>query len=157
MWSPFERRNSSGEPPPPPPAPSAAEKEGIDAANLSTTSHIAELELMGRTAVATLTVTELSQECGAEQLASLLMELAETGAVNFVLDMEIVQFMDTTCLGVLVEALNRLSARGGGIAIAKANHSVSYIFRLTRLDRVFRISPNVMAAIDAVEARLEAS
>jgi anti-sigma B factor antagonist len=116
-------------------------------------SPIADIKLMGSTAVATLTVTELTQEEGAERLAELLLELAETGAAHFVLDVQNVQYMDTTCLGVLVEALNRLAASSGRIALVNPNHSVHYIFRLTRLDRVFRICSDVPAALDAVEKR----
>ena len=117
---------------------------------------VAEIEMMGQTAVATFTVTELSQETGAEQLADLLLQLAETGAMHFVLDVQSVQYMDTTCLGVLVQALNKMAANGGRIALANPNHSVHYIFRLTRLDRVFMICSNVMAALDAVERKREA-
>ena len=92
----------------------------------------------------------LAKEEGAELLADLLYEMSETGARHFVLDLTSVQFMDTACLGCLVQALNNLAARGGRIAIAKANHSVHYVFRLTRLDRVFQICSDVMSALDAV-------
>jgi anti-sigma B factor antagonist len=115
---------------------------------------IAEIEMMGQTAVATLTLTELSQEQGAEQLAELLHELGETGAMHFILDVQNVQYMDTACLGCLVEALNRLSARGGKIALVNPNQSVHYVFRLTRLDRVFRMCPDVVSALEAVEGRM---
>jgi anti-sigma B factor antagonist len=112
---------------------------------------IAEIEIIGQTAVATFTETELSQEEGAEQLADLLQVMAETGAIYFVLDVQSVQYMDTTCLGCLVEALNRLAAQGGKIALANSNQNVDYVFKLTRLDRVFRICPNVPAAMKAIE------
>jgi anti-sigma B factor antagonist len=111
---------------------------------------------MGSTAVATLTVTELSQEEGAERLADLLYELGETGAMHYVLDVQNVQYMDTACLGCLVEALNGMAARGGRIAVVNPNHSVHYIFRLTRLDRVFSICSDVMSALEAVERMREA-
>ena len=113
--------------------------------------------MMGEIAVATMTETEFSQEDGAQKLADLLLELAETGARHYVLDVEAVQFMDSACLGCLVEALNRLSARGGRIALANSNHSVHYIFRLTRLDRVFMICGDVMSAIQAVERASDAA
>jgi len=112
---------------------------------------IAEIQRIGPTAVATLTVTELSQEDGAEQLAELLQNMAETGATHYVLDVQNVQHMDTTCLGCLVQALNDLTVHGGRIALVNPRHSVHYIFRLTRLDRVFRICNDVPAALDAVE------
>lgn len=125
-----------------------------DACRPMPTGPIAEIEMMGQTAVATLTVTELSQEQGAEQLAELLHELSETGAMHFILDVQNVQYMDTACLGCLVEALNRLSVTGGKIALVNPNQSVHYVFRLTRLDRVFRMCPDVMSALEAVEGRM---
>jgi anti-anti-sigma factor len=64
--------------------------------------------------------------------------------------------MDTACLGCLVEALNRLAASGGRIALVNPNHSVSYVFRLTRLDRVFSICSDVPAALAAVEGYRDA-
>jgi len=113
---------------------------------------IAEVEVIGSTAVATLTVTELSRDIGAEELAELLVKLAETGALHFVLDVQNVQYMDSACLGCMVQALNTLAARGGRIAVVNPNHSVHYIFKLTRLDRVFRVCSTVPAALQAVEA-----
>ncbi len=116
-------------------------------------SRIADVQMMGAIAVATVTVTELSHDSGAHQLADLLAELTETGACDFVLDLHAVQFMDSACLGCLVEALNRLASRGGRIALANGNHSVQYLFRLTRLDRVFAICPDVMSALQQLERR----
>jgi anti-sigma B factor antagonist len=144
MWKLFGQRPKigiSGETPPSP------AKAGESIRHRS----IADIEVVGRVAVATLTATELAQDEGAEQLADLLDALAETGAEHIVLDMQNVQFMDTTCLGCLVEALNARSAAGGRIALASPNHSVHYVFRLTRLDRVFRVCPDVMSAIEACE------
>jgi anti-sigma B factor antagonist len=59
--------------------------------------------------------------------------------------------MDSACLGCLVEVLNRMATSGGKIALANTANRVQYLFRLTRLDRVFPICPDVMAAIEAVE------
>lgn len=118
---------------------------------------IADMILMGQTAVATLTVTELTQDEGAEMLAGLLDDLRQCGANHFVLDIQNVQHMDSTCLGCLVEALNAMAAHGGKIALANSHQSVEYVFRLTRLDRVFPICKDVVAAIDAVEGRQRGS
>jgi anti-sigma B factor antagonist len=114
-------------------------------------NRIAEVQRMGQTAVATLTVTELTQEKGVELLTDLLDELAESGAKHFVLDIQNVQFMDSACLGCLVEALNRLAKSGGKIALANTANSVQYLFRMTQLDRVFPICTDVMAAITVIE------
>ncbi|MFK7960779.1 MAG: STAS domain-containing protein [Phycisphaerales bacterium] len=127
---------------------------GADApVEASPRSRIADVQLVEGIAVATITVTELSHDSGAHQLADLLMELSETTATDFVLDLQSVQFMDSACLGCLVEALNRLAVGGGQIALANGNHSVQYLFRLTRLDRVFAVCSDVMTAIDTLKKR----
>jgi anti-sigma B factor antagonist len=112
---------------------------------------IAQTQRIGPTAVATLTVTELTQEQGVQMLAELLDELEQTGATHFVLDIQNVQFMDSACLGCLVEALNRMARTGGKIALANTANAVQYLFRMTQLDRVFPICADVMAALAAVE------
>jgi anti-sigma B factor antagonist len=153
-WNPFGRRKDEPAPThhqPSPAYPEAGDTEPRDRSDDPPLGDIADVEMIGSIAVATLTVTELSQEAGAERLANLLVELGETGAAHFILDVQNVQYMDTACLGCLVEALNRLAANGGRIALVNPNHSVSYIFRLTRLDRVFRICSDVPTALEAVD------
>ena len=112
---------------------------------------IATIDFIGPVAVATLTVTELTQDDGVVQLTELLDDLAQSGARHFVLDVGNVQHMDSSCLGCLVEALNRMAADGGRIALVNADHAVAYLFRMTRLDRVFPICSDVMAALNAME------
>ena len=114
-------------------------------------SPIAEIEFIGTTAVATLTVTELSHQHGAEGLSEMLDGLAASGARNYVLDIQNVQHMDSACLGSLVEALNHLATSGGQIALANTARQVQYLFRLTRLDRVFSICPDVLSALKTIE------
>ena len=106
-----------------------------------TRNRIAQVQRIGDSAVATLTVTEL------------LDELEQTGATHFVLDIQNVQFMDSACLGCLVEALNKMARTGGRIALANTANSVQYLFRMTQLDRVFPICADVMAALAAVERK----
>ena len=74
------------------------------------------------------------------------------GAVrHVVLDLHNVQYMDSMCVGVLVELLTTLKDAGGRIALVNASTNVEYLFKLTRLDRVFPICRDVMKAIEAVE------
>ena len=149
MWNPFSKQAEIE-------AAAAAQAQAMlqragDAGRRVVRHKIAELEHMRQTAVATLTVTELTQEKGVEMLTDLLEELGESGARHFVLDIQNVQFMDSACLGCLVEALNRMAKTSGKIALANTANSVQYLFRMTQLDRVFPICADVMAAINAVE------
>ncbi len=59
--------------------------------------------------------------------------------------------MDSGCVGVLVDLLTRLHNAGGRIALANTAHNVEYLFKLTRLDRLFPICRDVMKAIEVVE------
>jgi anti-sigma B factor antagonist len=148
MWNPFSRRSVIDV---------LAQNGGgtavLDQPVTSSVIHnkIAQVQRMGQSAVATLTVTELTQEQGVQMLTELLDELEQTGAIHFVLDIQNVQFMDSACLGCLVQALNRMARTGGRIALANTANSVQYLFRMTQLDRVFPICSDVMAALTAVE------
>lgn len=73
------------------------------------------------------------------------------GVRHVVLDLQNVQYMDSMCVGVLVELLTTLKEAGGRIALVNASTNVEYLFKLTRLDRVFPICRDVMKAIEAVE------
>lgn len=113
---------------------------------------VAEVEVIGSTVIATLTVTELSQTHGIDRLADLMHDLAASGAKKIVLDIQNVEIMDSACLAWLVNALNWLAARGGRIALASAVHRIQQVFKLSRLDRMFPVCNNVMAAMAAVES-----
>lgn len=70
---------------------------------------------------------------------------------HFVLDLQNVDYMDSGCLGAMVELLQSMQSRSGRIALVNAGRNVEYLFRLTQLDRLFPICRDVMSAIDAVE------
>ncbi len=116
---------------------------------------IAEVEMIGDIAVATITVEELSLEHGVVLLADVLDDLVESGVQHMVLDIQNVRHMDSACVGCMVETLNKLARSGGRIALANPGSSVAYLFRLTRLDRVFPICSDVMAAVNTIERGMQ--
>lgn len=147
MWRWLTRKSTDRVPP-------SATPAGNDASSVSSVHHtgaIAEIETVGQTAVATLTVTELTGLEAASQLADLLEQLHQTDATNFVLDIQNIQQMDSASLAELVRALQRLEKKGGRLALVNTDRSVSYLFKLTKLDRVFPICRDVMSALTAVE------
>ncbi len=125
--------------------------ENDHAGELRKNGSIAEIATVGQAAVATLTVTELTGIEAASQLADLLEQLHQTEATNFILDIQNIQQMDSASLAELVRALQRLEKKGGRLALVNTDRSVSYLFRLTKLDRVFPICRDVMSALAAVE------
>lgn len=116
---------------------------------------IAEVQMMGEIAVVTFTVDALSLEQGVALLADVLDDLVESGVRHLVLDIQNVRHMDSACVGCMVETLNRLARSGGRIALANPGSSVAYLFRLTRLDRVFPICNDVMAAVNTIERGMQ--
>ena len=70
----------------------------------------------------------------------------DSGSHRIVLDLETVEFVDSSGLGALVSCLKRLGP-AGSLAIAGANKTVARLFSLTRMDRVFALHESVDAAV----------
>ena len=68
-----------------------------------------------------------------------LFEEIEKGTKQIVLDLKLVKFIDSTSIGAIVSVLKKLG-RDGEIVIASATGSVRNVFRLTRMDKVLRLT-----------------
>jgi anti-sigma B factor antagonist len=66
-----------------------------------------------------------------------------------VVDMEKVDFLDSTGLGVLVGGLKRVRVKDGSLSIVTTQDKILKIFDITGLNRVFAIHPSVDAAVAA--------
>lgn len=139
--------------PPPAPASALAIDSSINRrlADPVPPQQLATFEVLGSTAVATITVGELTGSTASRLVTDLLDEFAQATVRHYVFDLQNVTYMDSACIGVLVEMLTRIQAGGGRIALVNADRSVAYLFGLTRLDRLFPICRDVMTAISAVE------
>ena len=130
---------------PPPPEPTIPREHKI----------LATYEQLGETLVATVTVSALSgpdaQDLTTEVRRWLDDTDAEKPARHIVFDFQNVQYMDSGCIGVMVELLNGIQESKGRIALVNTGHNVEYLFKLTRLDRLFPICRDVMKAIEVVE------
>ena len=124
----------------------------IQAARSESMESLVSLDSLGETVVATIVDGDLT----ADKIASLAYELQQImqsnrDARNLVLDLQNVEYMDSTCLNMFVELLRTVQQAGGGIALASAVQHVEVLFKLTRLDQLFPIKRSVMDAIAAVE------
>lgn len=59
--------------------------------------------------------------------------------LNLVIDMDGVDFIDSSGLGILVASLRTVNKKGGDIKISSLQDQVRSIFELTRLHRLFEI------------------
>jgi anti-sigma B factor antagonist len=85
----------------------------------------------------------------APRLRELLIELVNKGDYQLVVNMEKVEFLDSTGLGVLVGGLKRVRAHDGSLDLVCRQERILKIFRITGLTKVFGIHDTVDEAIKA--------
>lgn len=85
----------------------------------------------------------------AEQLsAELASVLSDTAVEGVVLDLENINYLDSTGLGELVGYLGRFQDSGKRLRLVKPNPTVVKLMQLTRLDQVFKIYPDEESALE---------
>ena len=85
----------------------------------------------------------------APKLREKLIELVSEGSYDVVVNLEGVDFLDSTGLGVLVGALKKVRADGGTLDIVCTQERILKIFDITGLDKVFGLHQSVAQAIAA--------
>ena len=101
------------------------------------------------------TVVEVGGEIDvytAPKLREQLVELVNEGHYHLIVDMEGVDFLDSTGLGVLVGGLKRVRAHDGSLDLVCTQERILKIFRITGLTKVFGIHDTVDEAIAARRA-----
>lgn len=86
----------------------------------------------------------------APKLKSRLVDLVDQGKFKIVVDLEEVDFMDSSGLGVLVGGLKRVRSHDGAIALICTQENILKIFRITGLVKVFPIFENQDQAVQSV-------
>src|SRR5712675_3304867 len=89
----------------------------------------------------------------APRLRELLIDLVNKNNYNLVVNMEKVEFLDSTGLGVLVGGLKRVRAHDGSLDLVCTQQPILKIFRITGLTEVFGIYETVDQAIAATKGR----
>lgn len=85
----------------------------------------------------------------APSLREAVVEAVEAGYVQLIIDVENVDFLDSTGLGVLVGALKRVRSEEGSLDIVCTHTRLLKIFEITGLDKVFGLYSSVDDAVDA--------
>ncbi|MGH9056731.1 MAG: STAS domain-containing protein [Acidimicrobiales bacterium] len=94
-----------------------------------------------------LTVSGEVDVYSAPRLREKLVELVSQGHRQVVVDLEGVDFLDSTGLGVLVGGLKRLRSHDGDLSIVCSQARVLKVFEITGLTTVFNISDTVDEAL----------
>ena len=88
------------------------------------------------------TIIEVGREIDvytAPKLRERITNLVNTRQVALVIDLEKVEFMDTSGLGVLVGGLKRVRTHEGSLELVCTQERLLKIFRITGLGKVFAI------------------
>jgi anti-sigma B factor antagonist len=83
----------------------------------------------------------------APRLRDKITELVADGVYNLIIDMEGVEFLDSTGLGVLVGGLKKVRAHDGSLRLICTQERLLKIFRITGLAKVFTIHDSAAAAV----------
>nr|MBA2558396.1 STAS domain-containing protein [Propionibacteriales bacterium] len=83
----------------------------------------------------------------APKLRDRLVELIDAGHYQLVIDLEQVDFLDSTGLGVLVGALKRVRGHQGSLRIVCTQERLLKIFRITGLTKVFPMYDSLEAGL----------
>ena len=86
----------------------------------------------------------------APEFSERLNDAIAGGKTGVVIDMSDVEFIDSTGLSVLLNALRRVTRQQGALALAVSNPTVLRLFEITRLDSTFDILPDRETAIARV-------
>lgn len=82
----------------------------------------------------------------APRLREAVIDAVNRGRMRLIIDVERVDFLDSTGLGVLVGALKRVRADGGSLDIVCTHERILKIFEITGLDKVFGLHENIAQA-----------
>ena len=89
----------------------------------------------------------------APRLRELLIDLVSANSYQVIVNLERVEFLDSTGLGVLVGGLKRVRAHDGSLDLVCTQERILKIFRITGLTNVFAIHDTVDQAIAPTKGR----
>lgn len=106
-----------------------------------------ELETSQRDGAAVLALRGEIDVYTAPRMRQAIVDLVDAGSLNIVVDMDKVDFLDSTGLGVLVEGLKRVKTRNGTLSLVITQDKILKIFDITGLNKAFPIHGSLEDAL----------
>lgn len=104
-----------------------------------------EIEIQDDIAVLRVTASRLDASI-APDLKQEVSGIIEGGTARIMLDLEAVEFMDSSGLGAVVSSF-KLTGQKGEFVLCNMNEAVTEIFSLTHMDSLFEIYPSADVGI----------
>ena len=104
------------------------------------------MEISRQTVDADITLVHLNGRLDANtspEVKSTLQELLEKGQLKIIVDLQKVSFIDSSGLAALVSGLRLAREKKGNIILSGPGSQAQIVFRLTMLDRIFKIHPTL--------------
>ncbi len=96
-----------------------------------------------------LRTSAVREEAEVEALGEVLLRLAEVPGQRIVLSFLGVEQLTSLTLGKLIQVHKRLAESGGEMRLADIHPHLFEVFRITRLDRLFRIYEHEREALES--------
>ena len=102
------------------------------------------IEFRGQVVVATLTDEKILDENQLIRLENSFMPLiAQTPHIQLIVDFSNVQFLTSAVLGLLIRVSKKVYETEGKLRLCAIDAKIMDIFRITRLDKIFEIFPDI--------------
>ncbi len=80
-----------------------------------------------------------------------MLEALGRGALELVIDLGEVSFIDSTTIGILMRTRKRLAPFQGRVMIVCTDRNILRLFEITALDRMFEIYPSRAEALEHID------
>jgi anti-sigma B factor antagonist len=87
----------------------------------------------------------------ASSINSKLHELVDAGKRHVVIDLQGVEFVNSSGLSILIGGVSTMKNAGGSLTFANASDKIAGLITITKLDQLFRLFRSVDAAVTAAK------
>jgi len=101
--------------------------------------------------IATITEEKILEEKDIRELQESVFSIIEqAGQINLILDFRNVKFLSSSVLGLLIRISKKVYEKNGQLRLCNINKKINEIFKITRLNRIFDIYPDLERATEAM-------
>jgi anti-sigma B factor antagonist len=112
-------------------------------------SHDTNIEQNGQIVTCQIKSPEVAHIEMQELIDTCMDSVRNNNARHFIFDLAEVEFLASSCIGVLVSFLQDIEHTKGRIALANCKENVFFLFKVTRLDSVFCMYDDVQEAVES--------